>query len=82
MTARVALALKLTLMGVTPEEKREEPGLSTAQFVLQKEPAASRLAVGLLLVMHGSPQQQLVATLTVEMPEAHLVRPQCLLARL
>ena len=33
-------------------------------------------------VMHGSPPQQLVAALTVEMPEAHLVRLQCLLAHL
>ncbi len=67
---------------MTAEEKREEPGLSTAQFVLQKEPAASRLPVGLLLVMRGSPLRQFVAALTVEMPEAHLVRLQCLLARL
>jgi hypothetical protein len=46
---------------VTAEEKREELGLSTAQLVLQKEPAASRFASsGLLLVMHGSPPQQLL----------------------
>ena len=68
---------------MTAEEKREEPGLSIAQLVLQKEPAASRFAsIGLLLVMHGSPPQQLVAALTVGMPEAHLVRPKCLLDRL
>ncbi len=51
--------------------------------MLQKEPAASRIAsIALLLVIHGSPPQQLVAALTVGMPEAHLVRPKCLLARL
>lgn len=69
--------------GFTTEEKREELGLSTAQLVLQKEPAASRFAaIGLLLVMHGSPPPQLVAALTVGMREAHLVRPQRLLDRL
>ena len=69
--------------GFTAEEKREELGLSTAQLVLQEKPAASRFAaIGLLLVIHGSPPRQLAAALTVGMREVHLVRPQRLLDRL
>ncbi|HEX6481611.1 MAG TPA: hypothetical protein VF043_22445 [Ktedonobacteraceae bacterium] len=69
--------------GFTAEEKREEPGLFPARLALQKEPAASRFAaIGLLLVMHGSPPRQLAAALTVGMREVHLVRPQRLLDRL
>jgi len=55
-----------------------------AQFVPQKEPAASRCAsVGLLAPGHAWFFTAATgAALTVGMPEEHLVRPQCWLARL